>query len=68
MSNSVKIAKGKLDFFSDVFISVPLQMLQPVRTIQKIFGKCFKGERILKKISISVLSSEKLLKPYKSEQ
>ena len=35
---------------------------------QKIFGKCFKEERILKKISISVLSSEKVLKPFKSEK
>ena len=35
---------------------------------QKICGKCFKEERILKKISISVLSSEKVLKTFKSEK
>jgi hypothetical protein len=34
---------------------------------QKIFGKCSKEEKILKKISISILSSEKVLKPFKSE-
>ena len=35
---------------------------------QKVCGKWFKEERILKKILISVLSSEKVLKTFKSEK
>ena len=34
---------------------------------KKIFGKCFKEEKVLKKISISVLSPKKVLTPFKSE-
>ena len=35
---------------------------------QKIFGKCFEEDKSLKIISNSVLSSKKVLKPFKSEK
>ena len=35
---------------------------------QKIFGKCFKEDKILKKISISVFSSKQVLKRFKNEK